>query len=284
MQTMAYLALTVSVFLHAGWNVALAWVRRRDHPVSSTADMLIAGGLVFLPIALYTWRFDLAALPFAAASILINCCYFVLLEKAYATAPVGEVYPVVRGSSPVLVVTATAILGTTVGWTRWLGVAFIATGVVLIALSRAQPTAPGITGGRRSVLWGLTVGACVAAYTLSDSFGVQHASPIAYLVVVMAVPGLILKARSRLRGDHTPIPLRAIPLSIAGGSAMLGAFGLTLIAMTHLPIAVVASVRESSIVVGALLSRALLSERIAPQGAVGIASVLTGTLVLGLAT
>ncbi|MFE3059730.1 hypothetical protein [Nocardia sp. NPDC059239] len=62
---------------------------------------------------------------------------------------------------------------------------------------------------------------------------------------------------------------------------MLGAFVLTLIAMTQLPV-VVASVRESSIVVGAILSRILLDERISRQGAIGIASVLTGTVVIGL--
>ncbi|MEC3915252.1 EamA family transporter [Nocardia sp. CDC160] len=279
---MGYLVLAISVFLHAGWNVTLGWLRRSDRPVSSTADMLITGGLLFLPLAVFTWHFELYALPFAAASILFSTIYFALLEKAYATAPVGEVYPIVRGSSPVLVVTASAILGTTIGWTRWLGVAFIAVGVLMIALSRAQPAVPGISGGRRSVLWGLTIGLCVASYTMFDGVGVQHASPMAYLVTVMGGSGLVLKIRDLARGTASTLTLRSLPLTAAGGGAMLGAFGLTLIAMTQLPIAVVASVRESSIVVGALLSRLLLHERISRQGAFGIASVLTGTVVIGL--
>ncbi|WP_460726752.1 EamA family transporter [Nocardia heshunensis] len=279
---MGYLVLAVSVFLHAGWNVALGWLRRSDRSLASTADMLLAGALLFLPVALATWHFELYALPFAAASIFFSTLYFALLERAYATAPVGEVYPVVRGSSPVLVVTATAILGTTIGWTRWLGVAFIALGVAMIALSRTHPAAPGITGGRRSVLWGLTIGCCVASYTLFDGIAIHHASPIPYLITVMGGSGLALKLRDLTRRDRTPtLSLRALPLTLAGGTAMLGAFGLTLIAMTQLPLAVVASVRESSIVVGALLSRFLLSERISPQGALGIASVLTGTVVIG---
>lgn len=282
MQSMGYLALAISVFMHAGWNVALGWIRRSDRPVSSTADMLLAGGLLFLPIAVATWHFELYALPFAAASICFSTIYFALLERAYATAPVGEVYPIVRGSSPVLVITASAILGTTIGWTRWLGVAFIASGVLLIALSRARPAAPGITGGRRSVLWGLTIGMCVASYTMFDGVGVQHASPMAYLVAVMGGSGLVLKARDLARGTPNTLTLRSLPLTAAGGTAMLGAFGLTLIAMTQLPLAVVASVRESSIVIGALMSRLLLNERISRQGACGIASVLTGTVVIGL--
>ncbi len=282
MQSMGYLALAISVFMHAGWNVTLGWIRRSDRPVSSTADMLIAGGLLFLPIAVATWHFELYALPFAAASICFSTIYFALLEKAYATAPVGEVYPIVRGSSPVLVITASAILGTTIGWTRWLGVAFITSGVLMIALSRAQPSAPGITGGRRSVLWGLTIGMCVASYTMFDGVGVQHASPIAYLITVMGGSGLVLKTRDLARGTPNTLTLRALPLTAAGGTAMLGAFGLTLIAMTQLPLAVVASVRESSIVIGALMSRLLLNERISRQGACGIASVLTGTIVIGL--
>ncbi|MGW5110738.1 EamA family transporter [Nocardia sp. NPDC004123] len=280
---MGYPILAVSVFLHAGWNVALGRLRRSDRPISSTADMLIAGGLLFLPIAVATWHFELYALPFAAASICFSTIYFALLEQAYATAPVGEVYPIVRGSSPVLVVTASAILGTTIGWTRWLGVAFIASGVLLIALSRARPAAPGITGGRRSVLWGLTIGCCVASYTLFDGVGVHHAAPIPYLVTVMGGSGIALKVKDIARGDHAgSLSLRSLPLTAMGGAAMLGAFGLTLIAMTQLPVAVVASVRESSIVVGAILSRILLDERISRQGAIGIASVLTGTVVIGL--
>ncbi|MFE3190303.1 EamA family transporter [Nocardia sp. NPDC059240] len=280
---MGYVVLAISVFMHAGWNVALGRLRRSDRPLSSTADMLIAGALLFLPLALATWHFELYALPFAAASICFSTLYFALLERAYATAPVGEVYPVVRGSSPVLVVTATAILGTTIGWTRWLGVAFIALGVAMIALSRTHHATPGITGGRRSVLWGLTIGCCVASYTLFDGIAIHHASPMPYLVTVMGGAGLALKARDLTRPTPSPaLTLRALPLTLAGGTAMLGAFGLTLIAMTQLPLAVVASVRESSIVVGALLSRFLLSERISPQGALGIASVLTGTVVIGL--
>ncbi|BEK97846.1 hypothetical protein NSK11_contig00018-0085 [Nocardia seriolae] len=283
MQSMAYLALAVSVFMHAGWNVALGWIRRSHRPVSPTADMLLAGSLLFLPLALATWHFELYAVPFAAASILFSTIYFALLERAYATAPVGEVYPIVRGSSPVLVVTASAILGTTIGWTRWLGVAFITAGVAMIALSRARSAAPGIVGGRRSVLWGLTIGCCVASYTMFDGIGVHHAAPMPYLITVMGGSGTVLQIRDLARPTSTStLTLRPLPLTIAGGSTMLGAFGLTLVAMPQLPIAVVASVRESSIVAGALLSRVLLNERISRQGAFGIASVLTGAIVIVL--
>lgn len=283
MQTAAYLVLAVSIAMHAGWNVTLAWVRRQQRTLASTADMILAGGLVFLPIALYDWRFELYAVPFAAASLVFSTIYFALLEKAYARAPVGEVYPIVRGSSPVLVVSASALLGGAIGWTRWLGVAFIAWGVLMIALSRTRPVPGAATGGSRSVLWGLTIGACVASYTMFDSVGVQHASPMAYLLVVMGGSGVALKIKDLTQGrGRTPLPRDTLPLTIAGGSAMYGAFGLTLIAMTYLPIAVVGSVRESSIVVGALLSRVILAERITRTGALGIASVLTGTIVIGL--
>lgn len=292
MQTVGFLVLAVSVVMHAGWNVTLAWARRQERVVSSTADMLLAGGVVFLPIALAGWRFELRALPFAAASVVFSTIYFALLERAYARAPVGEVYPIVRGSSPVLVVSASAVLGATIGWTRWIGVALIAWGVLMIAISRARHSvsADGGSGGRRSVLWGLTIGACVATYTMFDSVGIQHASPMAYLVVVMGSSGIALKARDlyrRARSDtaptlSAPATGRSHLLTVAGGSAMFGAFGLTLIAMTYLPIAVVGSVRESSIVIGALLGWVVLGERISTRGAFGIAGVLTGTIIIGL--
>ncbi len=100
------LALAAAV-VHAAWNLLLSG-ERDTHSASAVA--LVVGGLVFAPVALVRWRLEPAALPYVAGSSALEVLYLALLATAYSVAAMGFVYPIARGSGPVLVLVAGAVV------------------------------------------------------------------------------------------------------------------------------------------------------------------------------
>src|SRR3954463_3625162 len=151
-----------SAFVHALWNLLLA--RARDSE-AATAVALIAGTLVFAPVAALTWDIHAAALPYLAASSVLELGYFALLAAAYDRGELSLVYPVARGSAPVLVaIFSVVFLGTSLHALTVVGIALVAAGVLLV-----RGVTPLQVGD--SVGLALAVGATIAAYTLFDKAG-----------------------------------------------------------------------------------------------------------------
>ena len=251
-----------AAFLHALWNVLLAGSR---DSVAAVGALLVFGALLLAPAALVTGGVSTAALPFVAASAALELGYFVLLARAYRDGELGVVYPVARGSAPVLVLSAAALgLGKEVPGLAAVGVVLVAAGVML----GARPKRPGFTpqegekSGRlgRDPLFGLAIGATIAAYTLVDSEGLEHADPIPYLFLIAAVSaaaytGGLLATR---RGLDLKRELNARAALTA--AATFGAYAMVLAALELAPPAPVAAVRESSIVIAALMAWLFLGE------------------------
>src|SRR5581483_9233325 len=155
------LALAAAV-VHAAWNLLLSGT---EDTHSASAVALVVGTLVFLPVAVIGWRFQSSAVPYVAASSALELVYLVLLATAYSVAAMGFVYPIARGSAPVLVLAAGAVVtGTRVSGPAALGVLLVAAGIVLVrGLRRA--------GRPRDLALALSVGICIAGYTLVDKHG-----------------------------------------------------------------------------------------------------------------
>ena len=180
-----------AAFLHAGWNVLLAGSR---DAVAATGGLLAFGALLLAPVALATGAgVSSEALPFVAGSAALELAYFVLLARAYRGGELGVVYPVARGSAPVVVLAAGLIgLGKGVSWVAALGVGLVAAGVLLLAARREARRETPLRAEkhgkpRRDVLFGLAIGLSIAGYTLVDSEGLDHADPLAYLFLVAVV-------------------------------------------------------------------------------------------------
>jgi uncharacterized membrane protein len=265
------LALGAAV-LHAGWNVALAGAR---DTAAATAGVLVFGAVLLAPFALVVGEVSTAALPFIAASAALELVYFVLLARAYAGGDVSVVYPVARGSAPVVVLVFSAIaLRESVPVGAAVGVLAIVLGVLLVGLGVfpfrfARENAP----PRRDVLFGLAIGAVIAAYTLVDSEGVERADPVAYLALVVAPCAALYPAVTRARPDLSVRPA-------ATAAATFGAYLLVLAALELAPAAPVAAVRESSIVIAAILSAAVLHERVAGRRMAGAIAVAAGVALI----
>jgi drug/metabolite transporter (DMT)-like permease len=263
-----------AAFLHAGWNVLLAGSRDTR---SSTAGLLIWGvALLALP-AVLTGGVSSDAVPYIAASAVFELFYFVLLARAYDSGEVSVVYPVARGSAPVVVLVFSAVAlkeGVPAGAVA--GVLLVGLGVLLVGLG-AFRTEVGTESAppMRDVWFGLAIGLFIAGYTLVDSEGVERADPIAYLALVVAPCALVYPFVARVRPDMGP-------RTALTAAATFGAFLMVLAAFRLAPAAPVAAVRESSVVIAAILSAVVLHERVTPARLAGAVAVAAGVGAIAL--
>ena len=266
-----FLALAAAV-VHATWNVLLSGT---DDTHSASAVALVVGTIVFAPVALVAWRFDSAAWPYVAASSTLEVLYMVLLSTAYSVAAMSFVYPIARGSAPVLVLVAGAVVaGATVSWPA-LGVLLVALGIVLVRGIRGA-------GRPRDLGLALSVGACIAGYTLVDKHGIVHANPIAYAEVVFALTALAyLLGAWRVRG-RAALRVAVTPKTLLAGLGFFGAYALALLALRFAPAASVAAVRESSVLIATAVLAIEGRERIGTTRALGAAAVVAGIALIAL--
>ena len=230
----AALALALgSAFLHAFWNLLLA---RAPDIEAATVVALVTGVVVFAPAAALSWDADAAVWPYLAVTSLLQLAYFVVLTTAYVRADLSFVYPIARGSAPVLVLLAAlAILGEKASAAQVVGVLTIAAGVLFVRGVHGRATLGDLA-------LALTVGACIAAYTLVDSRGIRYASPIVYQELSM-IPATIGFGLFVLRRRGRGAVRRAIgPASMVAGLATFGAYILVLAALARAPAASVAAV------------------------------------------
>jgi drug/metabolite transporter (DMT)-like permease len=254
-----------AAFLHAGWNVLLAGSRDVR---SSTAGLLIWGVALLAVPAVLTGGVSSDAVPFIAGSAALELAYFVLLARAYDGGEVSVVYPIARGSAPVVVLVFGAIaLKEDVPLGAAVGVLAIAAGVMLVG----WPWRPA-----RDVLFGLAIGAVIASYTLVDSEAVEHADPIAYLCLVTAPCAALYPAVTRTRPDLSA-------RTALTAAAIFGAFLMVLAAFRLAPAAPVAAVRETSVVIAALLAAVFLHEQVGPRRLGGALLVAAGVAAIVLA-
>jgi uncharacterized membrane protein len=268
-----------AALLHATWNVLLAGSR---DSVAATGALLLYGAVLLAPLALLGGGVSAEAVPFVAASSALELVYFVLLARAYRSGELGVVYPVARGSAPVVVLALTALgLGKGASGLAAVGVVLVAAGILLVSANRpalGPYTGPYPGQSRGDLAFGLAIGVTIAGYTLIDSEGLDHADPLPYLFLIAVVcaaaycGGLLATGQGgRLRSELKN------PRAALTAAATFGAYALVLAALELAPPAPVAAVRESSIVIAAVMAWLFLGERLRVAGpllvAAGVAAI-----------
>ena len=181
-----------AAFLHAFWNLLIA---RAKDPEAATAVALLVALVAYAPIAALTWRIEPAAIPYIVVTSFLQLGYVILLAAAYVRAELSVVYPIARGTAPVLVlVVGVAALGLGSSPQQAAGVCLVGLGVLLVRGLRRSAEPAG-------VLFGLAIACFIAAYTLVDKYGIRYAAPFVYLELSMLLSGLGYSAAIvRLRG------------------------------------------------------------------------------------
>jgi drug/metabolite transporter (DMT)-like permease len=267
------LALTLAAaFLHAGWNVLVAGARDVR---ATTAVALALSVVLFAPVAAATWSVEGAAIPWIALSAALELAYFLLLVAAYTRSDLSLVYPVARGSAPVLVLVASTAFGVALGLLQTTGVVLVALGVLLVRGLRG-PT------DRRGLVLALAIGAAIAGYTLADKEGIEHAAPIPYLELVLLPAALVALALEIRRGRTSTLRAALDWRAAAAALGSFGAYALVLAALERAAAAAVAAVRESSILFAAVLGGLVLHEPVGPGRLAGAALIVTGVALVAL--
>lgn len=264
-----------SAFLHALWNLILG--RERD-PEAATAIALVASVVLFAPVAAFDYDADAGVWPFIAVTSVLQLVYFAALATAYRHADVSVVYPIARGLAPVLVLLVGVVfLSVGASAAQAAGVILVGLGVVLVR---------GIGGGHADgrgvgAAFGVAVAACIAAYTLVDKHGIEHASPVVYLELGM-VPATVGYVGFLLLTEHGTARVRvaARPFPALAGVLSFVAYALVLAALSRASAASVASVRETSVLIAAFLAAPLAGERVGPGRLVGAALVVAGVALI----
>jgi len=280
MSIQVMLLVLLGAFLHASWNAVVKSSRDKFLDialVTGGAALLSALILPFLPVpAPASW-------VYAAASVVIHIGYFALVAAAYRAGDMSFAYPLMRGTAPLLVTIASGpLIGEYLGLGAWTGVLLISAGVLGMTVVHRAPG----TGGMRAASPALANAMVIAAYTVIDGAGVRlsgHAA--AYTMWVFLATALPLVAWAALRrGSDLAAHLRdRWHFALIGGACTLGAYVLTLWAMTQAPVALVAALRETSILFGTALSALVLKERFGWTRHAAAAVMVSGAIILKLA-
>jgi drug/metabolite transporter (DMT)-like permease len=228
-----------------------------------------------LPAVVF-WDIGASAWPYIAASSALHAAYFGGLAAAYARADLSVVYPVARGVAPVIVlVVGIAFLSTAVVAGQVLGIGLVCLGVILV-----RGPSGDVNAGDLALA--LFVAACIGGYTLVDSHGVDHAGQVPYLFLInVGMSVLYVPLALWMRGGRA-VRREIGPLSVLGGAAAMGAYLMVLFALTLAPAAAVAAVRESSVVMAALLAWVVLKETVGPLRLAGAVAVAGGVALIAL--
>jgi drug/metabolite transporter (DMT)-like permease len=264
--------------LHASWN---AIVKGGGDKLLTTVLVTTSAALIGA-LTLPTLRQpDAASWPFLLASSLFQIVYFVLLARTYQVADMSQTYPLMRGTAPLLVAVVSVLaLGAHLTAMMWVGVGIICLGILGMAAGARR-------GNRKGVAFALLNAMVIAGYTLIDGMGVRRSgAPAAYTLWIFLVTGAPLAAWAlRTRGSTALAEYvrRNWHFGLIGGVGTLASYGLALWAMTVAPIAVVAALRETSILFWAIISGLLLKEHVGLARLAAACTRALGAAVLRLA-
>lgn len=264
--------------LHASWNAFLKG--SGDTLLSTTlvmggAALLAMVALPFLPVpARASW-------PYLAASTLLQVGYLVLLVRVYRTVDMSLAYPLMRGCAPLTVALVSHfLLGEAVPLLAWAGVATICLGILAMAAGARGTLRPA------GLAAALTNAAIIAAYTLIDGTGARASgTPTAYTLWLSLLTGIAMIIWTcRARGSSAYGYIRKNwPIGLFGGLATMVSYSIALWAMTMAPIAMVAALRETSILFATAISALVLRERVGPARIAAAVIIACGAMLLRLA-
>ncbi|HZO47322.1 MAG TPA: EamA family transporter [Xanthobacteraceae bacterium] len=280
MDSFVFAAVLFAALCHAGWNAA---VKRGLDPLATTILMSIGGALVGLAMLTFTGLPANAAWPWIIASVLIHLVYFAALIESYAAGDMGLVYPLARGSAPLMTATVAAVLiDERLGLLGWVGIAVLAAGVLLLSLRGRRDLAH---LDRRAVVFSLLTAVTICAYTLVDGLGARVAgSAPAYTAAMFAGIGVVMAVYARARRGAGIFALMAShwKLGAGGGVMQVTSYGIAIWAMTVAPIALVGALRETSVLFGTILAVVFLKEPLLMPRVVAALMIVCGLVLIRL--
>jgi len=263
--------------LHAGWN---ALVKSSADKAMDTALIHVLCSILALPVLFVAGLPPAHVWPYILASLIIHVGYYMALAGALKHGELGLAYPLMRGTAPLLVALGSYfLLDEAIAAWGWLGIVLISSGVLMLGVSA------GLLHHRKAVLFALSNAVLIALYTVVDTQGARESDQVAqYIALLFALDGwpFALLVFLRRKGQVWTYVRARWPLATVGAAASVGSYAIALWAMTVAPVALVASLRETSVLFSVALGAWLLKEPWTRWRILGAVSIVAGVIVLRL--
>ncbi len=271
------LAVLAAAITHAVWNAIAHGIRDQ----TLAFGLIGAGGIIVaIPLVILVAAPRSDAWPYLLGSVAIHVFYNLLLMRCYRYGEFGQVYPLARGISPLVVtILAAVFVGEHLALPQLAGVAVVSGGLAALVFFGHRP-------GRAALLAAVGTGLTIAGYTVVDGVGVRlSASPVGYIGWLMLLQSLCVPAFAliRRRDVLASQPPRILLAGLLAGALSVLAYGLVLWAQTRGALAPIAALRETSVIFGAIIGTLVFRE---PFGRARIAAtvlVAAGILLLNVA-
>lgn len=280
MDNPVFAAVLLAAFLHAAWNVQIKLNLDRFLALFLLQSLM---GLIGLGLLVVLGLPGRDALPFALLSGALHTGYNLFLARSYRQGELGLVYPLARGTAPLLTFIA-AMLFThdTPTLLASLGILALIGGLLAAGLSGFKRK----TADLPTIFYALGTAVFIAVYTIVDGLGGRvSGAPIAYAGLVFVFDSLMLMVVAlALRG---PSVFKAVApqwkAGLGGATAASLSYALVIWAMAHAPIAMVAALRETSIIFALVMSARYLAETMTLLRVVAGLLIVAGAVLLRLA-
>ena len=276
-----FAAVILAAFLHATWNAMVRGFAGNGDKTVGMTSVILGEGLWGLPVLLLVPWPPVASYPYIAGSVALHTGYGLVLSAAYKSGELTQVYPIARGTGPLLVAAfSVLVLHEAIGPIGLAGIAVICAGIISLALNRQ---AAGMLP-LRPTLFALATGCFIASYSIVDGLGGRIAGgasaywswiavldTIVYLTIMMAWRG------PRQLSGKLAANWRVV---LIGGFACYLAYWLVIWAFTQAPIAMVSALRETSIVFALLIGVVVLKEKLDVRKLVSTFVTLSGAMLI----
>lgn len=261
--------------LHAGWNTL---VKTGGDRTATFILIMLSAGLAWLPIGLVAGLPHPASWPYLGISVVVHLFYSAALLTAYRHGDLSQVYPIARGSAPALVaVSAWIVAGEQLHLMEAAGIAVVSAGILSLAWRR------GPMRDRLGTVFALLAGVTISIYIVSDGMGVRRAGdPLAYLSWLFVAQAMALAPFGWwLRHRQLREAWRTSWVSgLCGGVIASASYGIAVWAMSLGPMAHVTALRETSVLIAALIGTRLLGEPFGRRRVAAAAAVAGGAVLL----
>lgn len=278
MELTVFIAVLAAAACHAGWN---ALIKGGGDPLMTTAIVTIAAGVVGVPFWPLVGLPLPAAWPWVAASVIVHVFYFATLIEAYRHGDLSQVYPIARGGAPLMTgFASTLIIGEHLAPIAWGGLILLVVGVLLLSLRGDDALAKFNT---RGIGYALATAVSICAYTMVDGIGARVSgnapgyTMAIFLGCSLAMAGYLMARRGVAVFGHARPQWR---IGLFGGALQVVSYGIAIWAMTVAPIAIVAALRETSVLFGALIAVVVLKEPLRPVRLVAALLIVAGLIAL----
>jgi drug/metabolite transporter (DMT)-like permease len=277
--TSVLVVVLIAALLHATWNAIAHALPDRLAAFTLIGAVTAVGGL---GVVILSPAPSSASWAFIGASAVLHVAYNLLLMRSYQLGEFGQMYPLARGTSPWLVALAAAVVaGETLSGTRLAGLLVVSAGLASLVFTGGLPRRANLPALGAAV----ATGVMIAAYTTVDGLGVRRADTVlGYTGWLFLLQGSALPViAAMLHGRRLPGRLRPhLRAGLAGGVLSMLAYGLVLWAQTRGALAPIAALRETSVVIGAIIGAVLFHERFGPIRVVATLLVTAGVILINL--